>query len=507
MRASIYCSACLLALTAPVFSQTATGVCATNSVPAATAKSPTWANWGGNLSNTRFQADAQIPANRVDQLKVKWAFGFAGARSVGQPVVDAGRIYLGVDTGNVYSLDASSGCQYWTYKADASVRTAVTLARVANKTLAFFGDLRANVYAVDASTGALVWKVKADDHASARITAGAQLYEGRLYVPISSGEEGSGGGANYACCTFRGSVVALDAASGKQIWKTYVIREEPKAIGTDGKHFAPAGAAIWNTPTIDTKRGALYVGTGNEYSDPASTATDSVVAMDLKSGAIRWSVQDTENDVWLSTCMGARKPEHCGPDHDFGSPPMLKTVAGRDLLIAGQKSGNVWAHDPDNKGKVVWRAPLVDNTTEFGGKIIWGGAVDNDTAYFGLGTGGIGAVNIRNGERKWFTPLAPSEAMKTHGGQDGPVTVIPGLVFSGGWDGLLRALSSKDGKIVWQFDTAHDFPTVNGVTAKGGSMGAAGPVVAGRMLLVPSGYPGVKGGVGGNVLLAFEIPQ
>ncbi|MEP7353402.1 MAG: PQQ-binding-like beta-propeller repeat protein, partial [Acidobacteriota bacterium] len=351
-------------------------------------------------------------------------------------------------------------------------------------------------------------KVRADDHATARITAAPQLFEGHLYVPISSGEEGSGGGATYACCTFRGSVVALDAATGKQLWKTYVIPDEPKAVGTTANgtmRFAPSGAAVWNTPTIDAKRKALYVGTGDAYSDPASKYTDAITALDLATGKILWSVQDTENDVWLAACMGAKKPEHCGPDQDFGSPPMLKTLPdGHDILIAGQKSGNVWAHDPDNSGKVLWRSPLVANTTEFGGKIVWGGASDSDTAYFGLGPGGIGAVSIRNGEKKWFTELKPVAGMESHPGQDGPLTAIPGVVFSGGWDGVLRALSSATGKVIWEYNTAHDFDTVNKVTAKGGSMGAAGPVVAGRTLYVPSGYLGVRSGAGGNVLLAFE---
>jgi len=208
--------------------------------------------------------------------------------------------------------------------------------------------------------------------------------------------------------------------------------------------------------------------------------------------------------------MGGARPETCpkvvGPDHDFGSPPMLKTLAnGRQLLIAGQKSGNVWAHDPDQKGSVVWKTALVANTTEFGGKIIWGGAADEQNAYFGLGTGGIAAVQLKDGERKWFTALQPAPALSTHSGQDGPLTAIPGVVFSGGWDGVLRALSASDGHVLWAYNTVQDYKTVNGVAAKGGSMGAAGPTVAGGLVLVPSGYVGVKNGLPGNVLLAFSF--
>jgi len=472
---------------------------------------PAWNGWGGGVSNSRFQADAGIAPGQVPRLQLKWAFGFPGTRSVlGQPSVIGGRVFIGVDTGQVYSIDAATGCLVWSYKANAGVRTAITVARVdESRYAAFFGDLAGMAYAVDAGTGVELWKSRVDAHPTARITGAPQFFEDRLYVPVASGEEGAGGGATYVCCTFRGSVVALAAGSGRLIWKTYVIEDEPKQTGTKPNGTArmgPSGAGIWNSPTIDAKRRALYVGTGDAYSEPADKATDAIVALDLDTGKIQWIAQDTANDVWLSACMRPDKPENCGPDHDFGSPPMLKTLAdGRDLLVAGQKSGNVWAHNPDD-GAVVWRSPLVDNTTEFGGKIVWGGASDRDTAYFGLGPGGIGAVALRNGERKWLTPIAPAAGMEAHTGHEGPLTAIPGVVFSGGWDGMLRALNVTDGKIVWTFNTARDFQTVNGVSAKGGSMGAAGPVAAGGMLFVPSGYIGVRNGAPGNVLLAFSAP-
>jgi polyvinyl alcohol dehydrogenase (cytochrome) len=474
------------------------------------AASPSWNGWGADASNSRFQPDkaAQLPAIQVPRLKLKWAFGFPGVKSVlGQPAIAAGRVFIGVDTGSVYSLDAATGCAYWTFQADAGVRTAVTV----TTSTAYFGDIKANVYAVDASTGKQLWKVHVEDHPSARITGAPKLYEGRLYVPVASGEEGAGGQANYACCTFRGSVVALDASTGRQIWKTYTIADAAQPVGKNSngvQRYAPAGAGVWNSPTIDPKRHALYVGTGDAYTEPAAKTTDAILAMDLETGKILWSVQDSENDAWLSGCNGPKLGENCpkdlGPDHDFGSPPILKTLPnGRTLLIAGQKSGNVWAHDPDQKGAMVWRTALVANTTEFGGKIIWGGAADDQNAYFGLGPGGVAAVQLKDGERKWFAALTPAADMARHAGQDGPLTAIPGVVFSGGWDGVLRALSAANGHLLWEYNTVQDFKTVNGVAAKGGSMGAAGPTVAGGMLFVPSGYVGVKNGMPGNVLLVF----
>jgi polyvinyl alcohol dehydrogenase (cytochrome) len=388
------------------------------------------------------------------------------------------------------------------------VRSSVTVEQASGKYAAFFGDARANVYSLDAETGIQNWKVRIDDHPTARITGAPKFFEGRLYVPVASGEEGSGGSAAYECCTFRGSVVALNAATGRQLWKTFTIPEPPKIIGKNAagvQRWAPSGAAVWNSPTIDSKRRALYVGTGNAYSAPAATTTDSIVAMDLDSGKILWSVQDTENDVWLSNCIGQARSDTCGPDHDFGSPPILKELPnGSALLIAGQKSGNVWAHDPDRKGAIAWKTPLVSNTTEFGGKIVWGGAADEQNAYFGLGPGGVAAIQLSTGEKRWFTPLQASPEGAPRPGQDGSLTSIPGAVISGGWDGIVRILAAGDGHLLWEFNTIRDFQTVNGVAARGGSMGAPGPVVAGGILLVPSGYVGVRNGIAGNVLLSFS---
>ena len=477
-----------------------------------------WNGWSADLSNSRFQEDAQLTASQIPHLKLKWAFGFPDTKSVlGPPSVVSGRVFLGVDSGKVYSLDAATGCLYWSFQADAGVRTAIVVERLGTRFAAYFGDLKAKAYAVDASTGALLWKFPLDDHPAARITGAPKVFEGRVYFPVASGEEGAAANPNYACCTFRGSVAALDAATGGRIWKRYMIADKPKLVGKDANgvaRFAPAGAGVWSTPTIDTQRRALYVGTGNAYTEPASRKTDAIVALDLASGGILWSAQDGRNDAWLLGCAGPfseekPRPENCpkdlGPDHDFGSPPILVTLAGgRTILVAGQKSGNVWAHDPDNKGAVLWHTALVSNTKEFGGKIVWGGAVDEQNAYFGLGTGGIAAVQLKDGDPRWFATLdtATTVEPRLHR-HDGPLAAIPGVIFSGGWDGVLRALAAADGHVLWEYNTIRDYKTMNGVAAKGGSMGAAGPVVAGGMLFVPSGYVGVYNGIPGNVLLAF----
>jgi polyvinyl alcohol dehydrogenase (cytochrome) len=353
--------------------------------------------------------------------------------------------------------------------------------------------------------------VKVEDQPVARITAAPILYEDRLYVPVSSTEErAAGSSTTYPCCTFRGSVVALDTNTGKQVWKSYVIPDAPKPTkmtATGIQLWGPAGGAIWNTPTLDPSHRALYIGTGDAYTateQPLKT-TDSVMALNMDNGKPLWVSQDTENDVWLAGCGPTNTSENCpkdiGPDYDFGSSPILRTLPnGRRILVAGQKSGIVWAHDPDKQGAVVWKIQLVEELTR--GAITFGGAADDQNAYFGLSTGGIAAVQLTTGEKKWFTPIARTQGQR--GGQTAALTSIPGVVFSGGLDGMLRAFSTADGHPLWQYNTLQDVKTVNGVPAKGGSMGAPGPTVAGGMLFVGSGYT-FGAGITGNLLLAFSV--
>jgi polyvinyl alcohol dehydrogenase (cytochrome) len=478
---------------------------------------PSWNGWGVDSTNARFQPAkaAGLSAEQVPGLKLKWAFGFPGADAVyGQPSVAGGRVFIGVDTGTIYSLDAASGCVYWSFAADAGVRDAISFGPVkvpsGSPYAVYFGDFKANVYALDASSGKQLWKVKVEDHPLARITGAPTLFENRLYVPVSSREEPAGGMlSSYPCCTFRGSVVALDANTGKQFWKTYIISEPPKRRGKNSlgtQQWAPAGGAVWNSPTIDIKRHALYIGTGDGYTVPAPTSTDAIMALDLSSGKVLWAVQDTENDAWLAGCGPQTGSENCpkdlGPDYDFGASPILKTLPnGHRILVAGQKSGMVWAHDPDRNGVVVWKAQLVDKLAL--GMITFGGAADDQLAYFGLKSGGIAAVELYTGERKWFTPLEGAKMPGEIKGQTAALSGMPGAIFSGSWEGILRAFSTADGHLLWEYNTIQEFKTANHVPAKGGSMGAAGATIAGGMVFAGSGYLIGENGIPGNVLLAF----
>jgi polyvinyl alcohol dehydrogenase (cytochrome) len=496
--------------------------CATNPPLADPSAGAVWNGWSNDAINTRFQSTqaAGLTADQVPHLKLKWSFGVPYATEMySQPTVVSGRIFIGGDSGFVYSLDAATGCVYWSFLAQAGVRTAPTIGPVktqgAAKYAVYFGDQRANEYAVDAATGDLLWKRRVEDHPLARIVGAPKLYKGRLYVPVSSGEEGISASAGYPCCTFRGSIVALDAETGKQIWKTYSVPDAPRptkknSAGT--QLSAPAGAAIWNSPTIDVKRNALYVGTGDSYTEPAAKNSDAILAMDLDTGKMLWSFQDIRNDSWMVGCDGKHVvgncPEELGPDYDFSVSPMLRTLPnGRQFLVVSGKSGYVLALDPDKKGAVLWKTPLFEKPPLFSGLIVFGGASDERDAYFALNqVGGIAAVDMVTGERKWFTPLAPADipGEPPRPGQSAAVTAIPGVVFSGGWDGRLRAVATGNGSVIWEFNTVRGYTTVNGVPGKGGSMGAPGPTIVGGMLYVGSGYVGVSNGLPGNVLLAFS---
>ena len=494
--------------------------------PAAAANPENWNGWGLDVVNSRYQPHTTIGPGNVSGLKLKWAFGIPDASTAyGQPTVFAGRVFFGSGNGTVYALNAESGCTIWTHKAEATVRTALTVGAAGkSRYLAYFGDAEANLYAVDADKGTLVWKVKIDPHPGVRITGAPQLYRNRLYVPVASTEELSAADPDYPCCTFRGSVVAIDALTGKQIWKAYAIAEKPgpSKPGTSHAKFGPAGAAIWDAPTIDAKRGALYVGTGDAYVDPAAEGTDAIIAFDLATGKRLWVQQKTPNDVFNFGCVDPRHlncPARPGPDVDFGSSPILQDLGnGHRVLLAGQKTAVMYGLDPDDGGKELWQV-RVGHGSGLGG-IEWGSATDGANVYAAnsdistlrsSGTappppGGLAAINIRTGKLVWKTMPPKPACLGQSGcsaGQMAAVTAIPGVVFSGSMDGHLRAYSTKDGKIIWDFDTLPDFPTVNGVKAHGGSMSGNGPVVSGNMIYVASGFD-VTAGMPGNVVLAFE---
>jgi polyvinyl alcohol dehydrogenase (cytochrome) len=485
---------------------------------------PQWNGWGRDLNNSRYQPKPGIKPDEVPRLKVKWAFAHPGPMATGQPTIVGDRIYLTIEAGLIYCLNAKTGCTYWAINAGAAVRAAISVGPLPPgspaKFAAYFGDEKSNVHAVDAASGKPIWKTKVEDHLLSRITGAPVLYRNRLYVPVSSFEETAGRDIKYECCTFRGSIVALDAYTGKIIWKSFTVQNEPKPFKKNSggtQMHGPAGGAIWSAPTLDLKRRLIYAGTGNSYTDVATLHADAIIAFDMDTGKVRWTNQVTPKDNFLVGCRQpgvGNCPEEAGPDYDFGSSPILHTLPnGKQVILAGQKSGVIYALDPDNRGKVLWQVK-VGNGGALGG-IEWGIAADQENVYVPVADvsgaarkPGLTALRIATGEMLWQVP-APKVpcswgTTRCNNSQSAAASVIPGIVFSGTADGHLRAYSTRDGSIVWDFDTAKPLDTVNGGRAKGGALDGGGPTIVNGVLYTNSGY-GRLIGQPGNLLLAFTV--
>ena len=484
---------------------------------------PIWNGWGGDLANTRFQNDPGLSAADVPHLKLKWAFGYRATYVYGQPTLVGGRVYVTSSSGRVYSLDAKSGCTYWTFDAAAPVRTAVSVAQVGGALRVVFGDDSSFVYLLDADHGRLLWKRQLDPHPAARITGAPAVQGERVYVPVSSLEELSAPTPTYECCKFRGSVAALDIHTGRVLWRTYTVSQkaQPYRKNAQGTQlYGPAGGSVWSAPTLDPENDLLYVGTGNSYTDVPTEHTDSILALRMSSGAVVWANQLRTKDNYIVSCDTAASagqgncPQTLGPDVDFGTSPILRKLAGGGrVLLTGEKSGRVYGLDPQT-GHERWHAQ-VGVGSSLGG-IEWGGAADADRLYAPVSDaaaaqgrpGGLIALSLVDGRQLWRA--APRPPVCSWGpnnclaAQSQAATAIPGVVFSGSEDGHLRAYASADGHLVWDVDTAQAYSTVNGVPAAGGSLDNGGPTLAGGMLFVNSGYGRIVGEPG-NVLLAFSV--
>jgi polyvinyl alcohol dehydrogenase (cytochrome) len=435
----------------------------------------------------------------------------------------------------MYSLDAETGCVHWITTVQAEVRSGITVAEVDGKPALFFGDSSGYIYGLDATTGKQLWKLALDEHPAAKATSTPVFYKGRLYVGIASLEEALAVSPGYVCCTFRGSVSAVEASSGKVTWKTSMIEEaaKPQPKNKQGSSvMGPSGIGVWTAPTLDSARDIMYVTTGDNYSDPPTAFSDAVVAIQISTGRILWSKQLTAGDAWNSSCPLSGKancPDSDGPDFDFASSASLVSLSnGKRALLLGQKSGMVYAIDPDRRGEILWQARVGKGGTV--GGIEWGGATDGRNFYVALSDvafrvetkpgsndrqyeldptegGGMFAFRADNGQRIWQTPPPGcGQRRPCSPAQSAAVTAIPGAVFSGALDGHIRAYSTTDGKIIWDYDTVRDFKTVNGIPGHGGALDVGGPVVAGGMLFVNSGSA-QRSNLAGNVLLGFAVAK
>lgn len=484
--------------------------------------------WG---HDTRRYADADtagMTAADAASLELKWAYAYPGAlRARSQPSLGFGAIYVGSHDGNVYALDLETGCAYWRWQAPAEVRTGVVLVAGEGDAppLAVFGDLLARLYAVNAITGEPVWSFKVDDHPSATLTATPTLAEGTLFVNVSSLEVTAAADPNYACCSFRGKTMAVDARTGEVTWTHYAIPEPPAEVaktrlGTPV--LAPSGAPLWASPTVDLERRRVYVGTGENYSSPADGNSDAVIAIDMDTGKRAWIRQTFSGDAWNVACMmvdNPNCPEENGPDLDHGSSILLVDTGDRDVLVAGLKTGEVIGLDPDADGELLWATKIGRGSIQ--GGVHFGLAAEGSTVYVPINdmndtrTGttlsaedarpGMHAVDAATGKLLWShvqEDVCPDELQFCDPGISAAVTAFPGAVVAGHLDGFLRIYAREDGRLLWEYDTKRPVEGVNGIEARGGGMSGAGPLVARGHLIANSGY-GMYFHEAGNMLAVF----
>jgi polyvinyl alcohol dehydrogenase (cytochrome) len=483
---------------------------------------PAAVSWGHD-TRRHVPADvANLDAGKIPSLKLKWAFAYpAAVRARSQPAIGWNTIFVGSQDGTVYAFDLDTGCVKWTWRATAEVRTGI-VADAANKRL-YFGDFLGRAYALDAFTGKELWRVKVDDHPNATITGTPTLGGGRLYVPVSSLEVTSAADPAYACCTFRGAVVALNPENGATLWKTHTIPEPPSkhaetSVGT--AVLGPSGAPVWTPPAYDAKRDWIFVGSGENYSSPADENSDALFAIDAKTGRKIWRRQFTAGDAWNVGCMMGNEncPTENGPDVDLSAAPVLVTAGdGKDLVIAGQKSGVAYGLDVQS-GEVLWKRRLGHGGTQ--GGVHFGMTADGETVFVPIvdmadthdarvydeseNGAGIHAVDARTGDVRWNARAdnVCRERQFCDPGISAAATSIPGAVFAGHLDGRFRAYDSKTGKVIWSFDTTEPIGTISGAKASGGSMSGPGAAVAEGHVVVNSGY-GLYFHMPGNVLLVF----
>ena len=520
----------------------ATMMCPANRRVADLNSTATVAGFGFDKKNHRHLTREQAGLATADfrNLELAWALGFPKATTMrAQAAVVGSTVFLPVaDFGQLYAIDISSEkpCIRWVYKNDIPLRTGAAYGVLpgSGRKVLIFGDIAPLVHMIDATTGEEIW------HTSVRLTSLSNgtgtpvLHGNRVYVPLSASEINFGADEKHECCKTHGAVFALDAFTGRIVWATHTMKDaQPIRDRGDGKMiWGPSGAPIWNSPSIDEKRGLLYVGTGEATSEPAEPTTDAILAIELATGAIRWRFQATANDIFLTGCMSKRDGLNCPKDSvfldaDFGASTMLvNRPGGRDLVLAGQKSSTLWALDAD-KGKLLWSRNFGPGSIV--GGIHWGIAFDGKRVFAPVsvlpgpdgkpGPGqiaGLHAVDVDTGKVDWsFEPqpdCSGDRAARVKNcaagvGLSGAPTVVDGAVLAGSLDGFLRVFDAATGEVLFKYDTARDYDTANGVPGKGGAIDNASIVAANGYVFVNSGYGLMANQTPGNVFLAFRAKK
>ena len=518
------------------------GALANNCSPEVTAEidlSPSINGWGINDKNHRFiaESDAGISKDSLARLQVKWVFALPDTKTPHtQPFITPDTVFIGDEPGIVYALDRETGCEKWRFDAETTVRTALRFVSYENNgkphNVLTFGTAGGAVFGINPLTGQQLWRIKADAHAKTMVSGSSVDYNGVIFQPVSSWEAFWAVNPFYTCCTFRSSVIALNPASGELVWRSYMIKDEPRLVKENllwPDHYGPSGAPVWSQPTLDTKRNRLYVGTGENYSSPSTDTSDAIVALDLATGEMLWHRQFLASDSWNIACespLDSNCPSERGVDLDFGAPPILVTIGGRDIILAGQKNGAVYALDPDQNGKLIWQ-----HKPGTGGKlggihfsmgvdeargVLYVPISDRPVTILGQNPEGepnpsLHAYDIASGKKIWSTP-APNICIDDDGesidgcypGLSAAVTVTENLVFAPSLDGHIRVFDAHSGAHIWDFDARGEFAAVNAKKASGGAIDLGGVYLDNGQLFVNAGY-GTFDHPAGNAFIVLEI--
>lgn len=511
-------------------------------------------NWGLGNQNRRFvpNATAGITPDNVSQLQLAWALAFPRVTDMrSQPAIIGNTLYLGDKAGMLYAIDRTRGCIFKHTKVFSGIRSAITVATLTdNQTLLIFADSVATVFAVDPQSLDIVWQRPARLFDTSVVTGSITYHDNTLFVPVSSYEVAASGAPTHECCHSHGGVIALDATNGSPLWEWHATPAATRqGTNADGKAmYGPSGAAVWTTPAVDPARNRIYFGTGENLSHPATDTSDAIIALDMDTGELAWRFQAITGDVWNAACLngGANCPENPGGDFDFGASVIIaRDHDDRDILLAGQKSGEVFALDPETTspdGTVLWRERVSLGTTN--GGIHWGMALSGNTLVIPVAdperdregytpAPGLYALDASTGKRLWETPvergceippenrpLIGLESMRAkrqptleqlyacsfYYGLSAAATATDELAFSAGLNGIIRAYDIHTGNILWRAQTAKPFAANNGVEAHGGAIDVGGQVIANGWLYVQSGYS-MFGQLPGNVLLAYRVPE
>ena len=518
-------------------------------------------NWGLGTNNRRFMEGERAGINRanVGSLELAWSLAFPKVTDMrSQPAIIGDTMYFGDKTGKVYAIDRKRGCIRNHTEVLSGIRSAITVATLSNgKQLLVFADSMASIYALDPDSLKTVWQEAARIYETSVITGSISYHGDRLFVPVSSYEVAVSGSPSHVCCKSHGGVIALDATNGNKLWEWHGTAEATLQgrNSAGGEIYGPSGVSVWSTPTIDARRNRIYIGTGENLSRPATENSDAIVALEMDSGELAWRFQATADDVWNAACLngGPNCPENPGGDFDFGASVILAELPdGSELLLAGQKSGDVYALDPDPDGlagEVVWHqqvsnagiGPNLAQSTTNGG-VHWGMALSGERLLVAaadpervrpdyIPKPGLHALNVSNGDIQWFQgvtrgceiaeedkPMIGLQNMRAgkkveledqyrcsfYYGLSAAVMATPELVFSAGLDGKIRAFDIADGELLWQAETAESFEADNGITGHGGAIDVSGQVMADGWLYVQSGYS-MFGQLPGNMLLAYRV--